>query len=73
VGTIKQWLTYDKPTEGYVAFVEAGHLDLLGEAIAFDFPELFTEKEIGIARYRIADAKEGRVSEPFLPTLRHGQ
>jgi hypothetical protein len=69
VGTIKKWLTYKTPTPGYIALVEAGHWDLLGEAIPLDFPERFTEAESAVARYRIADAKQGRVSEPFLPAL----
>ena len=73
MGTIKEWLTRREPTDGYVALVDAGHWDLLGEVIPLDFPERFTEDEISVARYRIADAKDGRVSEPFLPTLRHGQ
>ena len=68
VGTIKQWLTYKNPTPGYIALVEAGHWDLLGEAIPLDFPERFTEGEIAVPRYRIAEAKEGRISDPFLPS-----
>jgi hypothetical protein len=67
VGTIQQWLTYDEPSKGYIALVEAGLWGLLGEAIPLDFPDRFTEGEIAVARYRIADAKEGRVSKPFLP------
>jgi hypothetical protein len=69
VGTVKQWLTYGEPSKGYIALVDSGLWDLLGEAIPLDFPERFTEGEIAVARYRIADAKEGRVSNPFLPTL----
>ena len=69
VGTIKQWLTYDAPTEGYRALVVAGLWDLLGEAIPLDFPAEFTSDEINIARYRIDDAKIGRVSQPFRPRL----
>ena len=71
VGTIKQWLTYDKPTDGYSALVKAGLWHLLGEAIPFDFPERFTESELAVARYRIEDAKQGRISQPFLPSARH--
>jgi hypothetical protein len=73
VGTTKKWLTYRNPTPGYVALVEAGHWDLLGEAIPLDFPERFTERELEVARYRVADAKQGRVSEPFLPALQPNQ
>jgi hypothetical protein len=68
VGTIKLWLTYDKPTDGYAALVKAGLWHLLGEAIPLDFPEQFTEAEMAVARHRIADAKQGRISEPFLPS-----
>jgi hypothetical protein len=73
VGTIKQWLTYSKPTEGYTALVKAGLWQLLGEAIPLDFPERFTDDELAVARYRITDAKQGRVSEPFLPSLGAGR
>jgi hypothetical protein len=31
VGTIKRWLTYGEPSKGYIALVEAGLWDLLGE------------------------------------------
>jgi hypothetical protein len=68
VGTIKQWLTYAQPTDGYVALVNAGFWHLLGEAIPLDFPGRFTDDEMAVARYRIADAKEGHVSDPFLPS-----
>ncbi|MGH7071465.1 MAG: hypothetical protein ACREFO_15825 [Acetobacteraceae bacterium] len=70
MGTIKQWRTYGRPTDGHASLVKAGLRHLLGEAIALDFPDRFTENEIAVARYRIADAKQGRVSEPFLPTGR---
>jgi len=72
VGTIKQWLTYKDPIEGYRALVLTGLWDLLGEAIPLDFPEQFTDNEIAVARYRLADAKQGRISEPFLPALKSG-
>jgi hypothetical protein len=67
VGTVKQWLTYDEPSKGYIVLVDAGLWDLLAEAIPLDFPERFTEDEMAVAHYRIADAKLGRVSDPFLP------
>jgi hypothetical protein len=67
VDTIKQWLTRDKPTDGYIALVRSGLWHLLGEAIPLDYPEQFTAEELAVARYRIEDAKQGRVSEPFLP------
>jgi hypothetical protein len=57
VGTIKQWLTYTQPTDGYAALVKAGLWHLLGEAIPLDFPGHFTKDELAVARYRVADAK----------------
>ena len=64
VGTIKQWLTYTQPTDGYAALVKAGLWHLLGEAIPLDFPGHFTKDELAVARYRVADAKKGRIAEP---------
>ena len=67
VGTIKQWLTYKEPTDGYAALVKAGLWYLLGEAIPLDFQDRFTQTELAIAEYRINDAKQGQISTPFLP------
>jgi hypothetical protein len=69
VGTTKRWLTYREPSKGYIALADAGLWRLLGEAIPLDFPAYFTDHEIAVARYRIADAEQGRVSDPFLPAL----
>jgi hypothetical protein len=50
--------------------VEAGLWHLLGEATPLDFPEQFTDREMAGAQYRIGDAKQRRVSDPFLPAVR---
>jgi hypothetical protein len=69
VDTTKQWIEYGKPTDPYVVLVEAGLWHLPGEAIPLDFPERLTDGEIAVVRYCIADAKRGRVSDPFLPAV----
>ncbi len=69
IHVIKAWLTYKVPTEGYEGLVKAGLWRLLGEAVALDFPDRFTEEDLKVARYRIDEAKQGRVAEPFLPQL----
>jgi hypothetical protein len=67
LGTIKQWLTYDRPRDGYITLVGAGRWHLLGEAIPLDFSDRFTNREMLVADYRISKAKVGEVAEPFLP------
>ena len=56
--TAKSLINSPKPSDGYTALYELGHLELTVEAIVIDHPEwheLFTEEELAMARKRLAD------------------